>query len=446
VVGIFLIIGAALVSSYFLPTPWSTSLPASSSPGLFNAISSRITHSWDVLIEWVRDEDIPGVNSPIVDGYGTSVSGPRYEPLFSRTTKLERRAKAIESSLKILKQHLPSDIVVTRNEKGELEILNEFWRALVSKLKADGITNITHSFDGEWRTFLDKNRQKILDILRDEANNPELKHKNLEVLHRDEFISLMQDEYTKLGRLVDKKITEAYHSMSKGVKALIKDDVNKIIMDQIRIESLAMANLVANAEINLRKVNYFSTGLGARIDPYETSSTFIDDEPAVTSLYRRLFPGPGRRPPITALQKWDEPGDCWCASPDETNQGFAQLSILLGHEMYPQQVTVEHLPKAASLDSTSAPKNIEVWVPLPYDPSIRVWSAAGCGQGPKNHYCLGNFAYNVHGSNHVQTFNLDVHSIIPASKVLLRVTDNWGSDHTCIYRVRLHGEPVVAAE
>jgi SUN domain-containing protein 1/2 len=39
----------------------------------------------------------------------------------------------------------------------------------------------------------------------------------------------------------------------------------------------------------------------------------------------------------------------------------------------------------------------------------------------------------------VQTFMLDAATTQPVDQVMVRVTENWGADHTCIYRVRFHG-------
>jgi SUN domain-containing protein 1/2 len=66
-----------------------------------------------------------------------------------------------------------------------------------------------------------------------------------------------------------------------------------------------------------------------------------------------------------------------------------------------------------------------------------------CQDGPVGWKCLGSFTYNIHGSNHQQTFDLDAQSSVPVNKVMLRVLSNWGADHTCMYRARLHGRDAV---
>ncbi|KAJ6184703.1 hypothetical protein N7519_006004 [Penicillium mononematosum] len=61
--------------------------------------------------------------------------------------------------------------------------------------------------------------------------------------------------------------------------------------------------------------------------------------------------------------------------------------------------------------------------------------------GP-NFYRIGKVEYDLHSPDYVQAFKLntivDV-STIRVDKVVFRVTSNWGADHTCIYRFKLHG-------
>ncbi|KAJ5952062.1 uncharacterized protein N7479_010475 [Penicillium vulpinum] len=61
--------------------------------------------------------------------------------------------------------------------------------------------------------------------------------------------------------------------------------------------------------------------------------------------------------------------------------------------------------------------------------------------GP-NFYRIGKVEYDLHSPDYVQKFKLntivDV-STIRVDKVVFRVTSNWGANHTCIYRFKLHG-------
>ncbi|CAG8102759.1 unnamed protein product [Penicillium olsonii] len=75
----------------------------------------------------------------------------------------------------------------------------------------------------------------------------------------------------------------------------------------------------------------------------------------------------------------------------------------------------------------------------PFEPEYAYSDDPILGQ---NFYRIGKAEYNIHSPDHIQRFKLntivDV-STIRVDKVVFRVTSNWGSKHTCIYRFKLHG-------
>ncbi|KAK2746943.1 hypothetical protein FQN57_002515 [Myotisia sp. PD_48] len=56
---------------------------------------------------------------------------------------------------------------------------------------------------------------------------------------------------------------------------------------------------------------------------------------------------------------------------------------------------------------------------------------------------VGRWQYDINGSHHIQRFLLDAVIDMPGARVervVFRVKSNWGAaDHTCLYRLRLHG-------
>jgi hypothetical protein len=238
------------------------------------------------------------------------------------------------------------------------------------------------------------------------------------------------------------------------------------------------------------RVNFLSLGTGAVIDPYLTSPTKSTPPTLLQRIARYAAGIEQDLPPAAALQPWDGVGDCWCAA---TRANVSQLAVLLGHAIVPEQVVIEHIPRAATLDPGAAPRVMELWaqyatrppnavflssaspssssssslsrtshasssleppVPplLPYDIILYTIRQAYPDEpataysndpllGP-TFFRVGRWQYDIDGKHHIQRFDLDavvdIHAI-RVDKVVVRAISNWGAPHTCLYRVRLHG-------
>ncbi|MCJ1382295.1 hypothetical protein MMC17_005408 [Xylographa soralifera] len=213
--------------------------------------------------------------------------------------------------------------------------------------------------------------------------------------------------------------------------------------------------------IGPNRVNYFSRGLGATIDPHLTSPT--RKLTVRTRSWFGLSSYELRTPdPITAILPWSDIGDCWCAPP---SGGRAQLTVLLPRKIVPTHLVIEHIPEGATLDIGAAPKDVELWVQIE-DPEarMRVINAAmtvptlaeesllaartmpvyGAATAlDKSWIRIGRWEYNIHAANHVQSFEVPVeldHFQVAIDKVSVRVRNNWGmKDYTCLYRLKMHG-------
>ncbi|KAF2265706.1 hypothetical protein CC78DRAFT_172029 [Lojkania enalia] len=427
-----------LLPAFFLRTTNSAGAHVSYRHKVFDAVAARADYTWNNFIEWIKP---PETQEERFD----KLPDDTEDFMFNRQTKQEQRIRVIEKSIESFSQYLPRQIAVIRNDKGNLEIPDEFWRALVSKLHSEGLNDPTFTRNTEWIDFFNKNQVQIEELVRRaiDAHAP----KPSEVLLRAEFIELMNKEYEKLRDRVDKHVRDTAKSLFKEAKDTARQEASKAFMDQLRIESLALTNIIANSEVHLKKINFFAPGLGAYVDPYRTSTTVMKKSSMWSRILNNVFLFRYHRPPITALNHWDEPGQCWCTASSKSYPGVAQISVGLGHTIYPKQITVEHLPKEAALRIESAPKEIELWVDASHaDPDVisSLTTIPECSDGPKGWLCLGKFAYNIASPNHVQTFNLDVDitGLFGVSKAMVRVMTNWGEDHTCLYRLRLHGEAI----
>lgn len=187
------------------------------------------------------------------------------------------------------------------------------------------------------------------------------------------------------------------------------------------------------------------------------------------------------------------------------HQDSMRLAIQTSQHIYPTELVVEHFPSSASLEPGTAPRDIELWADFA-DLSYQEWTklhvqdlidessadnffpSTDSSAGAKTWARIGTATYaisavsdtnkagsgseyvmsadetygqasrnnkdSMRGRNHareevevdhVQRFNLNVnqHGLLHyTNRFLVRVRTNHGSDHTCLYRVRLHGLPL----
>ncbi|KAE8709198.1 protein ETHYLENE INSENSITIVE 3-like isoform 1 [Hibiscus syriacus] len=124
-----------------------------------------------------------------------------------------------------------------------------------------------------------------------------------------------------------------------------------------------------------------------------------------------------------------EPGQCF---PLKGSNGFIQIKLRTA--IIPKAVTLEHVAKSVAYDRSSAPKDCRVsgWMQgrdlnLPVDTNKM--------------FLLVEFMYDLEKSA-AQTFDvLDAAGVGIVDTVRLDFSSNHGStSHTCIYRLRVHGE------
>ncbi|XP_061009838.1 SUN domain-containing protein 1 isoform X10 [Dama dama] len=129
--------------------------------------------------------------------------------------------------------------------------------------------------------------------------------------------------------------------------------------------------------------------------------------------------------PRVAIQPDIYPGNCWAF---KGSQGY--LVVRLSMTICPTAFTLEHIPKALSPTGsiTSAPKDFAVF-------------------GLENEYqeegqLLGRFTYDQEGES-LQMFVAPKKPERAFQIVELRIFSNWGHpEYTCLYRFRVHGEPI----
>jgi SUN domain-containing protein 1/2 len=408
--------------------------------GMHTAAISRISTAWYDLADWImpgeRKHNETKTLLTWLHGDGTMDDHLIWSRMWKNHREYSEKFDALEGAVDRIKEELPEYVVVRRHPNGRREITDDFWNALLSKAQSKGD-------DADWIDFLKTNSEKVqaLDSRPTETGTPKVRP---EIVHKHEFMKTIQEHYKTISTEVDRKILEALKTHETQMKSLIQAEARKTLMDSIRLQSLAQSNLVANYELTLKKPNYFSTGIGAFIEPGYTSSTFDNTSNPLARMVRPRVTTPN--PPKAALTKWEEFGDCWCAAPNPM-KGYARLGVSIPRRMSPKQVTVEHAPMSMSPTGNinNAPRNIELWAETD-QPIKQIYKQSHnkcldpADLRGRGYVCLGTFKYNIHASNHVQTFDLDAELSAPTNRVVVQVTSNWGAPNTCIYRVRLHGD------
>lgn len=218
-----------------------------------------------------------------------------------------------------------------------------------------------------------------------------------------------------------------------------------------------------------RQINWFTPGFGTSIDPLLSSPTAATPDPQApwTSKVWSMITGAGApltpicEGPEEALRKWDDPiYDRWCAP---STRGKLQLTVILERAIAPTELIVENIAKDATPISTSAPREVELWIEI-LDEDVRASVSDAIGRttdlwessspqaqkelDPKvslgeNWVPVGRWTYNIWNQQEVQTFGVDVPLLeygVRTEKVAVRVNSNWGDiGYTCVNRLRLHG-------
>ncbi|KAK1566063.1 spindle pole body-associated protein sad1 [Colletotrichum navitas] len=319
---------------------------------------------------------------------------------------------------------------------------------------------------------------KIEKIVKDRFKNTDAKDV---VVTRNEFIRHLKGEFAahrnevkaealELQKKLEHYVNQAIKSASQqtppaGVsRAEMVQAVDGMIRQAIAnagLEALAQGKIGAKWDRELRhQVNFLGRHTGVTIDPGQTTP---DYNPPVrgkiwsSTWFSGTKRGPEKAPPAASatLWSWEDEGDCWCGRVTvDKERGFevgVSVGYLLAHQIIPQHVVVEHILPGATLDPNARPKQIEV---LAYFDELNTrnrvmdFSTAHFPSSEKvlrdGWVRIGRFTYESSDALN----GVYVHKLSPelvsmgavTDHVVLRAVNNYGSDHTCLYRVRLYGE------
>ncbi|KAM5332615.1 SUN domain-containing protein 2 isoform 1-T2 [Glossophaga mutica] len=241
------------------------------------------------------------------------------------------------------------------------------------------------------------------------------------LLQREEVQAQLQELENKVlahvAEMQGKSAREAVASLGlrlqkEGVIGVTEEEVHRIVNQALKRYS----------EDRIGMVDYALESGGASVISTRCSETY-ETKTALLSLFGVPLWYHSQSPRVI-LQPDVHPGNCWAF---QGPQGFAV--VRLSARIRPTAVTLEHVPKSLSPNSTisSAPKDFAI---LGFDEDLQ-----------QEGTLLGRFTYDQDGEP-IQTFYFQDPKMAAYQVVELRILTNWGHpEYTCIYRFRVHGEP-----
>lgn len=292
-------------------------------------------------------------------------------------------------------------------------------------------------------------------------------------VHRHEIRTELDDLQPQLKTLIQEtvRLANTEHASPVGMS---REDVTTLVNTLIRraivdtdLKAMAQGKIYAHWDADLKnQVNYFAVGGGAFADPKISSATYDPFNKGLASMdtYAKGLRGARPLPPVAALQRWDDEGDCWCAAREVNHRGNphgATLSVLMGHQVIPQHIVIEHILPGATSDPGARPRDIEIHARIE-DPKIlsRVQDFSATHFAEKSDQWdnqpaelgrqfvkIGQFTYEgaeLHDGVHVHRLSKELVEMgADTDQVVVRAISNYGAkEHTCFYRVRMYGEKV----
>ncbi|XP_034844104.1 SUN domain-containing protein 1 isoform X5 [Mirounga leonina] len=342
--------------------------------------------------------------------------------------KLTEKSEAIRKELEQTKlrtasgveeeQHLLSVVKHLDLELGRLKSELSSWQHL--KTSCEEVDTIQGKVDAQVREtiklmFSDGEQGGSLEWLLQMVSSRFVSKDDLQVLLRDLELQILKNitHYISVTKQVPDSETVVSAAKQAGISGITEAQARVIVNNALKLYSQDKTGMVDFA-LESGGGSILSTRCS---ETYETKTALI----SLFGIPLWYF----SQSPRVVIQPDIHPGNCWAF---RGSQGY--LVVRLSMKIRPTTFTLEHIPKTLSPTGniTSAPKDFAVY-------------------GLENEYqeegqLLGQFMYDQEGES-LQMFHILKKPDGTFQIVELRILSNWGHpEYTCLYRFRVHGEPV----
>ncbi|XP_032249973.1 SUN domain-containing protein 1 isoform X10 [Phoca vitulina] len=342
--------------------------------------------------------------------------------------KLTEKSEAIRKELEQTKlrtasgveeeQHLLSVVKHLDLELGRLKSELSSWQHL--KTSCEEVDTIQGKVDAQVREtirlmFSDGEQGGSLEWLLQTVSSRFVSKDDLQVLLRDLELQILKNitHYISVTKQVPDSETVVSAAKEAGISGITEAQARVIVNNALKLYSQDKTGMVDFA-LESGGGSILSTRCS---ETYETKTALI----SLFGIPLWYF----SQSPRVVIQPDIHPGNCWAF---RGSQGY--LVVRLSMKIRPTTFTLEHIPKTLSPTGniTSAPKDFAVY-------------------GLENEYqeegqLLGQFMYDQEGES-LQMFHVLKKPDGTFQIVELRILSNWGHpEYTCLYRFRVHGEPV----
>ncbi|VCX15689.1 unnamed protein product [Gulo gulo] len=342
--------------------------------------------------------------------------------------KLTEKSEAIQKELEQTKlrtasgaeeeQRLLSVVTHLELELGRLKSELSSWQHL--KSSCEEVRSIHGKVDAQVREtirllFSDGEQGGSPDWLLQALSSRFVSKDDLQALLRDLELQILKNitHYISVTKQVPDSETVVSAAKEAGVSGITEAQARVIVNNALKLYSQDKTGMVDFA-LESGGGSILSTRCS---ETYETKTALI----SLFGIPLWYF----SQSPRVVIQPDIHPGNCWAF---RGSQGY--LVVRLSMKIRPTTFTLEHIPKTLSPTGniTSAPKDFAVY-------------------GLENEYqeegqLLGQFVYDQEGES-LQMFHVLKRPDGAFQIVELRILSNWGHpEYTCLYRFRVHGEPV----